>query len=112
LKSLLSQPFVKDDKQTVEQYLKSAKARLLHICASIGAGIEKKRKTSLQKCASRPSAAGFEAIDQLHKSRLARVFYDLKRMNASPKDKVQRFPFPFMLSCRSILIQKPFDRLR
>ncbi len=43
--TLLGQPFVKDDKQTVEQYLKSAKAEIAaYLRFEVGAGIEKKQE--------------------------------------------------------------------
>jgi elongation factor Ts len=43
--TLLGQPFVKDDKQTVEQVLKKANARVLrYVRYEVGAGIEKKQE--------------------------------------------------------------------
>lgn len=43
--TLLGQPFVKDDKQTVEQYLKKAGGEVLSIVRyEVGAGIEKKQE--------------------------------------------------------------------
>ena len=43
--TLLGQPFVKDDKQTVEQYLKQAKAEVQSFLRfEVGAGIEKKQE--------------------------------------------------------------------
>ncbi len=43
--TLLGQPFVKDDKQTVEQYLKTAGGEVLSILRyEVGAGIEKKQE--------------------------------------------------------------------
>jgi elongation factor Ts len=43
--TLLGQPFVKDDKQTVEQYLKKAGGEVLSITRyEVGAGIEKKQE--------------------------------------------------------------------
>jgi elongation factor Ts len=43
--TLLGQPFVKDDKQTVEQYLKSSKAEIASFLRfEVGAGIEKKQE--------------------------------------------------------------------
>jgi elongation factor Ts len=43
--TLLGQPFVKDDKQTVEQYLKSSKAEIVSFLRfEVGAGIEKKQE--------------------------------------------------------------------
>jgi len=43
--TLLGQPFVKDDKQTVEQVLKQANARVLRFVRyEVGAGIEKKQE--------------------------------------------------------------------
>ena len=43
--TLLGQPFVKDDKQTVEQYLKSTKADIAsYLRFEVGAGIEKKQE--------------------------------------------------------------------
>lgn len=43
--TLLGQPFVKDDKQTVEQYLKQAKAEVAaFVRFEVGAGIEKKQE--------------------------------------------------------------------
>jgi elongation factor Ts len=43
--TLLGQPFVKDDKQTVEQYLKNAGGEVLSIIRyEVGAGIEKKQE--------------------------------------------------------------------
>jgi len=43
--TLLGQPFVKDDKQTVEQYLKQVKAEVVSfIRFEVGAGIEKKQE--------------------------------------------------------------------
>jgi elongation factor Ts len=43
--TLLGQPFVKDDKQTVEQYLKSAKAEIAsYLRFEVGEGIEKKQE--------------------------------------------------------------------
>ncbi len=43
--TLLGQPFVKDDKQSVEQYLKQAKAEVVSFLRfEVGAGIEKKQE--------------------------------------------------------------------
>lgn len=43
--TLLGQPFVKDDKQTVEQYLKANKAEIVSFLRfEVGAGIEKKQE--------------------------------------------------------------------
>jgi elongation factor Ts len=43
--TLLGQPFVKDDKQTVEQYLKASKAEIASFLRfEVGAGIEKKQE--------------------------------------------------------------------
>jgi elongation factor Ts len=43
--TLMGQPFVKDDKQTVEQYLKTAGGEVLSILRyEVGAGIEKKQE--------------------------------------------------------------------
>jgi len=43
--TLLGQPFVKDDKQTVEQYLKRAGGEVARIVRyEVGAGIEKKQE--------------------------------------------------------------------
>jgi elongation factor Ts len=43
--TLLGQPFVKDDKQSVEQYLKTAGGEVLSIVRyEVGAGIEKKQE--------------------------------------------------------------------
>jgi elongation factor Ts len=43
--TLLGQPFVKDDKQTVEQYLKQSKAEIASFLRfEVGAGIEKKQE--------------------------------------------------------------------
>jgi elongation factor Ts len=43
--TLLGQPFVKDDKQSVEQVLKKANARVVRFVRyEVGAGIEKKQE--------------------------------------------------------------------
>ncbi|MGD9843230.1 MAG: translation elongation factor Ts [Steroidobacteraceae bacterium] len=43
--TLLGQPFVKDDKQTIEQYLKQSKAEIVSFLRfEVGAGIEKKQE--------------------------------------------------------------------
>ena len=53
--TLLGQPFVKDDKQTVEQYLKNAGGEVAAIVRyEVGAGIEKKQEDfAAEVCASR-----------------------------------------------------------
>jgi elongation factor Ts len=56
--TLLGQPFVKDDKQTVEQLLKSrqAKVNVFHLYV-VGEGIEKKQNDFAAEVAAQVSAA-------------------------------------------------------
>ena len=51
--TLLGQPFVKDDKQTVEQVLKKAGAKVLrYVRYEVGAGIEKKQENFAEEVAA------------------------------------------------------------
>jgi elongation factor Ts len=57
--TLMSQLFVKDDKQTIEKLLKSANAKVLAFQRyEVGAGIEKKQEDFVAEVMAQVSAAG------------------------------------------------------
>ena len=59
---LLEQPFVKDDKQTIEKLLKSANARVLAFQRyEVGAGIEKKQEDFVAEVMNQVKAAGVKS---------------------------------------------------
>lgn len=61
--TLLGQPFVKDDKQTVEQYLKKAGGEVLSITRfEVGAGIEKKQEDFAAEVAAAAGASKAEPV--------------------------------------------------
>ena len=71
--TLLGQPFVKDDKQTVEQYLKKAGGEVRRFVRyEVGAGIEKKQ----EDFADEVTQAGARASKRRRTAKTARALID------------------------------------